>query len=149
MVKIVDIKEIKENENNPRYIRDTKFKKLVKSIKDFPEMLEFRPIIVDEDMVILGGNMRLKACKSAGLNKVWVDIVKGWSDKQKQEFIIKDNSSFGEWDWDLLANEWDVYELNEWGLSLPEFKPNNIEVNEAIEVTNQGDKCPECGKLLK
>ncbi len=149
MVKIVDIKEIKENENNPRYIRDTKFKKLVKSIKDFPEMLEFRPIIVDEDMVILGGNMRLKACKSAGLNKVWVDIVKGWSEKQKQEFIIKDNSSFGEWDWDLLANEWDVYELNEWGLSLPEFKPNNIEVNEAIEVTNQGDKCPECGKLLK
>jgi len=149
MVKIVDIKEIKENENNPRYIRDTKFKKLVKSIKDFPEMLEFRPIIVDEDMVILGGNMRLKACKSAGLNKVWVDIVKGWSEKQKQEFIIKDNSSFGEWDWDLLANEWDVYELNEWGLSLPEFKPNNIEVNEAIEVTNQGDKCPECGKLVK
>jgi len=149
MVKIVDIKEIKENENNPRYIRDTKFKKLVKSIKDFPEMLEFRPIIVDEDMVILGGNMRLKACKSAGLNKVWVDIVKGWSEKQKQEFIIKDNSSFGEWDWDLLANEWDVYELNEWGLSLPEFKPNNIEVNEAIEVTNQGDKCSECGKLLK
>ena len=149
MVKIVNIKEIKENENNPRYIRDTKFKKLVKSIKDFPEMLEFRPIIVDEDMVILGGNMRLKACKSAGLNKVWVDIVKGWSEKQKQEFIIKDNSSFGEWDWDLLANEWDVYELNEWGLSLPEFKPNNIEVNEAIEVTNQGDKCPECGKLLK
>ncbi len=149
MVKIVDIKEIKENENNPRYIRDTKFKKLVKSIKDFPEMLEFRPIIVDEVMVILGGNMRLKACKSAGLNKVWVDIVKGWSEKQKQEFIIKDNSSFGEWDWDLLANEWDVYELNEWGLSLPEFKPNNIEVNEAIEVTNQGDKCPECGKLLK
>ena len=149
MVKIVDIKEIKENENNPRYIRDTKFKKLVKSIKDFPEMLEFRPIIVDEDMVILGGNMRLKACKSAGLNKVWVDIVKGWSEKQKQEFIIKDNSSFGEWDWDILANEWDVYELNEWGLSLPEFKPNNIEVNEAIEVTNQGDKCPECGKLLK
>jgi len=149
MVKIVDIKEIKENENNPRYIRDTKFKKLVKSIKDFPEMLEFRPIIVDEDMVILGGNMRLKACKSAGLNKVWVDIVKGWSEKQKQEFIIKDNSSFGEWDWDLLANEWDVYELNEWGLSLPEFKPNKIEVNEAIEVTKQGDKCPECGKLLK
>ena len=149
MVKIVDIKEIKENENNPRYIRDTKFKKLVKSIKDFPEMLEFRPIIVDEDMVILGGNMRLKACKSAGLNKVWVDIVKGWSEKQKQEFIIKDNSSFGEWDWDLLANEWDVYELYEWGLSLPEIKTNNIEVNEAIEVTNQGDKCPECGKLVK
>ena len=126
MIQKIDIRKIKENKDNPRYIRDNKFKKLVKSIKEFPEMLEFRPIIVDENMIVLGGNMRLK-----------------------QEFIVKDNIGFGEWDWDILANEWDVVELNDWGLDLPEFEPNNIDVNEAIEVSDEGDKCPECGKLLK
>ena len=149
MIQKIDIRKIKENKDNPRYIRDNNFKKLVKSIKDFPEMLEFRPIIVDENMVVLGGNMRLKACKSAGLFEIWIDIVKDWTDKQKQEFIVKDNLGFGEWDWDILANEWDVVELNDWGLDLPEFEPNNLDVNEAIEVSDQGDKCPECGKLLK
>lgn len=149
MIQKIDIRKIKENKDNPRYIRDNKFKKLVKSIKEFPEMLEFRPIIVDENMIVLGGNMRLKACKSAGLFEIWIDIVKDWTDKQKQEFIVKDNIGFGEWDWDILANEWDVEELNDWGLDLPEFEPNNIDVNEAIEVSDEGDKCPECGKLLK
>lgn len=148
MVQKVDIRTVKENKKNPRYIRDNKFKKLVKSIKDFPEMLEYRPIIVDENMTILGGNMRYKAAKAAGLFEIYIDVVKDWTDKQKEQFIIKDNVGFGDWDWDLLANEWDVKDLNDWGLNLPEFEPNNIEINEAVEVSNEGDKCPECGKKL-
>lgn len=148
MVQKVDIRTVKENKKNPRYIRDNKFKKLVKSIKDFPEMLEYRPIIVDENMTILGGNMRYKAAKAAGLFEIYIDVVKDWTDKQKEQFIIKDNVGFGDWDWDLLANEWDVQDLNDWGLNLPEFEPNNIEINEAVEVSNEGDKCPECGKKL-
>ncbi|MGB1086716.1 MAG: DNA modification methylase [Methylophilaceae bacterium] len=121
MRKLVNIASIKENPDNPRFIKDSKFKKLVKSIKAFPEMLEKRPIVVDEDMVVLGGNMRLKACKSAGLFEVWVDIAEGWTQEQKDEFIIKDNVGFGEWDWDILANEWDIEELAEWGLDLPDM----------------------------
>jgi ParB-like chromosome segregation protein Spo0J len=116
---LVNIAKVKENPSNPRFIKDAKFKKLVKSIKGFPEMLEKRPIVVDEDMVVLGGNMRLKACKSAGLFEVWVDIAEGWTEEQKREFIVKDNVGFGEWDWDILANEWDVAQLDEWGLDLP------------------------------
>jgi DNA modification methylase len=119
MKKLVNIAAVKENPDNPRFIKDAKFKKLVKSIKGFPEMLEKRPIVVDEDMVVLGGNMRLKACKSAGLFEVWVDIAEGWTEEQKREFIVKDNVGFGEWDWDILANEWDVAQLDEWGLDLP------------------------------
>jgi DNA modification methylase len=119
MKKQVNIAAVKENPDNPRFIKDSKFKKLVQSIKAFPEMLEKRPIVVDEDMVVLGGNMRLKACKSAGLFEVWVDIAQGWSQEQKDEFIIKDNVGFGEWDWDILANEWDVEALDDWGLDLP------------------------------
>ena len=118
MKKLVNISEVKENPSNPRFIKDSKFKKLVKSIKAFPEMLEKRPIVVDEDMVVLGGNMRLKACKSAGLFEVWVDIAQGWSQEQKNEFIIKDNVGFGEWDWDILANDWDTTQLTDWGLDV-------------------------------
>ena len=117
----ISIKKIKPNPNNPRYIRDSKFKKLVKSIKEFPEMFEKRPIIVDENLVVLGGNMRLKACESAGLFEVWIDKDIGWSEKQKQEFIIKDNVGFGDWDFDMLANEWNTKLVDEWGLNLPEF----------------------------
>jgi hypothetical protein len=118
MKKLVNIAKVKENPSNPRFIKDSKFKKLVKSIKAFPEMLEKRPIVVDEDMVVLGGNMRLKACKSAGLFEVWVDIAQGWSQEQKNEFIIKDNVGFGEWDWDILANDWDTTQLTDWGLDV-------------------------------
>ena len=116
----VNIKEVKPNEKNPRYIRDPKFNKLVKSIQAFPEMLEKRPIVVDEQMVVLGGNMRLKACEKAGLTEVWIDVAEGWTQEQKNEFIIKDNVGFGEWDWEILANEWDTQELSDWGMDLPE-----------------------------
>lgn len=130
MIKKVNIKEIKENQNNPRYVVDSKFKKLVKSIKEFPEMLEKRPIVVDENMIVLGGNMRLKACKSAGLFEVYVHQAIGWTEEQKQEFIIKDNVGFGDWDWDILANEWDTKKLNEWGLDLPEFDEIQLDAEE-------------------
>lgn len=120
----LSINKIKPNAVNPRYIKDHKFKKLVKSIKSFPEMLEKRPIIVDENMIVLGGNMRLKASIEAGLKEVWIDIAEGWSEDQKKEFIIKDNVGFGEWDWDILANEWNKFEIQDWGLSLPIFQDN-------------------------
>lgn len=122
MRKKVNIKEIKPNENNPRIISDYKFKNLVKSINDFPEMLEKRPLVVDEDMVVLGGNMRLKALQQAGIKEVHVDIAKDWTDKQKKEFIIKDNLNFGEWDWDILSNEWETKELDDWGMQVPFYE---------------------------
>ena len=116
MLHQVKIEKIKSNPNNPRLIKGNKFKKLVKSIKEFPEMLKLRPIVVNKEMIVLGGNMRLKACIDAGLKEVW--IAKAWelTPEQEQEFIVKDNSSFGEWDWDVLANEWSVNKLEEWGL---------------------------------
>lgn len=117
----VNIARVKKNESNPRFIKDAKFKKLVKSIKEFPEMLEKRPIVVDENMVILGGNMRFEACKAAGLFEVWIDQVEGWSEAQKREFIVKDNVGFGEWDWDVLASDYDHDLLIEWGMDIPEF----------------------------
>lgn len=115
----VDIKKVIPNPSNPRIIKDDKFKKLVNSIKEFPQMLELRPIVVDSNMVVLGGNMRLKACIAAGLQEVDILIADQLTEEQKAEFIIKDNVGFGEWDWDLLANEWDVEALTDWGLELP------------------------------
>ena len=107
------------NPANPRIIKDDKFKKLVKSIQEFPQMLELRPIVVDGNMVVLGGNMRLKACIAAGLKEVPIIVADQLTDAQKGEFIIKDNVGFGEWDWDLLANEWEPDALIDWGLDLP------------------------------
>jgi ParB-like chromosome segregation protein Spo0J len=117
-VKHVDIKSIKLNPNNPRLIKDDKFKKLVQSIKDFPEMLDIRPIVVNQDMIILGGNMRYKACQEAGLKEIPI-IVTDLTEEQQREFLIKDNVSGGEWDWDMLANEWEVEQLDAWGLEVP------------------------------
>ena len=117
----LNIAAIKPNEENPRFITDSKFKKLVKSIKDFPEMLEARPLVIDEDNVVLGGNMRLKALKAAGVFEIPVKRVEGWTAEQKKEFIIKDNLGYGEWDWELVANIWEVEEIAEWGLDIPQF----------------------------
>ena len=114
----MNIKQIKANTNNPRVIKGDKFKKLVQSIKDFPEMLELRPIVIDENNIVLGGNMRLRACTEAGLTDVPVKIAKGLTEEQKKEFIVKDNVGFGEWDWDILANEWDAVMLKDWGLDV-------------------------------
>ena len=119
-MEIKKISEVKLNPNNPRLIKDDKFKKLVQSIKDFPEMLSIRPIVVNKDMIILGGNMRFRACKEAGIKEIPVIVMDLPEDKQR-EFLIKDNTSGGEWDWDMLANEWDTDELEAWGLDLPVF----------------------------
>jgi len=126
----LEINKLKPNKDNPRIIKDDKFKKLVKSIKEFPEMLELRPIVVDEDMTILGGNMRHKASIEAGLKEVHIKIAKGLSEEQKLEFIVKDNVGFGEWEWDILANEWDSTKLNEWGLDVWENKDDIIKEKE-------------------
>ena len=110
----VKLSEIKKNPNNPRLIKDEKFNKLVRSIKEFPKMLDIRPIVVNSEMVVLGGNMRLKACKEAGLKEVPIIKASELTAEQEKEFIVKDNVCFGEWDWDILANEWDADLLEEW-----------------------------------
>jgi DNA modification methylase len=115
----VKISDVKTNPKNPRLIKDDKFKKLVKSIKEFPQMLELRPIVVDENNIVLGGNMRLKACIEVGLKEVFIVKADDLTEQQKDEFIVKDNVGFGEWDWDILANEWDTEKLQDWGLDLP------------------------------
>jgi ParB-like chromosome segregation protein Spo0J len=117
---LTKISDIKLNPNNPRLIKDDKFKKLVQSVKDFPEMLSIRPIVVNKDMIILGGNMRFRACKEAGIKEMPV-IIADLSEEKQREFLIKDNTSGGEWDWDMIANEWDSEELEAWGLDLPVF----------------------------
>jgi site-specific DNA-methyltransferase (adenine-specific) len=124
------IQEIKSNPNNPRLIKDHKFKQLVKSIQDFPQMLELRPIVIDENNMVLGGNMRLKACLEAGLTDVPVIHANNLSEDKKKEFIVKDNVGYGEWDWDDLANNWDALELTEWGLDIPNFEDEILEAEE-------------------
>jgi len=132
------ITEIKPNSNNPRIIKDNKFKQLVKSIQAFPQMLELRPIVIDENNVVLGGNMRLKACIEAGLTDVPVKQAKYLSEEQKKEFIVKDNVGYGEWDWDDLANNWDVEQLTEWGLDIPNFEQEVLEAEEDDFATPEG-----------
>jgi site-specific DNA-methyltransferase (adenine-specific) len=117
----ISIKLVKSNPNNPRIIKDDKFKKLVASIQEFPKMLEIRPIVVNDDMIVLGGNMRLKACIHAGLKEVPIIKVSDLTEQEQKQFIIKDNVSGGEWDWNMLANEWDAEELDAWGLDVPDF----------------------------
>jgi site-specific DNA-methyltransferase (adenine-specific) len=144
-MQIVKINEVKPNPKNPRIIKDDKFKKLVKSIQDFPDMLNKRPLIVFTDVdgkyVVLGGNMRLKACKEIGLKEIPVILADEWTEEQKAEFLIKDNVGFGEWDWDSLANEWEVDKLEEWGLDLPV----DLSVQEELEAEEDEFDVPEGG----
>ena len=121
-VQLLKINEVKSNPNNPRIIKDEKFAKLVQSLKDFPEMADVRPIVVNLDFVVLGGNMRLKAMKEAGWKEVPVQVV-DWPEEKQREFIIKDNVGFGEWEWEMLANEWEAEDLEKWGLDIPMFAP--------------------------
>jgi len=137
----VDIRQIRQNPDNPRVIKDNKFQKLVKSITELPQMLELRPIVVNRDMIVLGGNMRLKACEAAGLTEVPVVFADNLTPEQEREFIVKDNSSFGEWDWDLLANEWDVDQLQDWGIDIGGFDLSPNEFDESFELPD-GDKSP-------
>ena len=128
-MQVVSITNIKPNPSNPRLIKDDKFRKLVQSLKDFPEMANVRPIVVNQDMVILGGNMRFKAMKEAKWKEIPVEVV-DWDEAKQREFIIKDNVGFGEWDYDDLANNWDAEELDKWGLDLPQFEAEQLEAEE-------------------
>ena len=121
----MEITKIKSNPNNPRLIKDDKFQKLVKSIKEFPEMLDKRPLVcvtdVDGKVYPLGGNMRLKAAQELGMKELPVTLADDWTEEQRRQFVIKDNIGYGDWDWDSIANEWDAEQLSEWGLDLPIF----------------------------
>lgn len=119
----VKISQIKVNPDNPRIIRDDNFTKLVKSVKDFPEMMDIRPVVVNKDMIIIGGNMRYRAAVEAGFKEINIIVADNLTEDQEKEFVIKDNVSGGEWDWNLLANEWDADLLNDWGLEVPQFAP--------------------------
>ena len=130
MIQNVPINTIKANPNNPRIIKDDKFAKLVKSINEFPQMLNLRPIVVNDDMVVLGGNMRLKACKEAGLKEIPIIKASELTEQQQKEFIVKDNVGYGEWDWNDLANNWDEQELIDWGLDIPGFDAIEVEAEE-------------------
>ena len=134
-MKLVKISEVKPNPKNPRIIKDGKFQKLVTSIKEFPDMLNKRPLIVftdvDNKYVVLGGNMRLKALNELKYTEIPVIVADEWTEEQKAEFLIKDNVGFGEWDWDILANEWDAEKLDDWGLDIPNF--NNVDYSEKNE----------------
>ena len=139
-MELVKISKVKPNESNPRFIKDNKFKKLVKSIKDFPEMLKLRPIVVNKDMVVLGGNMRLKACKEAGLKEVYILKADELTEQQQREFIVKDNVGFGEWDWDILGNEWNSVQLEDWGMDNWQ-NMDDIETSDDFSLPD-GDKEP-------
>jgi ParB-like chromosome segregation protein Spo0J len=132
MVKLVKIGSVKGNSRNPRFIRDEKFKKLVASLVEFPEMATLRPLVVDENMTVLGGNMRLKAMQELKWKEVPIVVAEGLTDAQKNEFVIKDNVGFGDWNWETLANEWDAEELTRWGLDIPGF--DFSDANEEIDI---------------
>lgn len=139
--KLYKISDIKPNPNNPRIIKDDKFLKLVNSIKEFPEMLKIRPIVINEDNIVLGGNMRLKACKEAKLKEIPVIMASDLTEAQQREFIIKDNIGFGEWDFQDLAQNWNAEELETWGLDLPGFDLNENELGTEFNLPD-GDKAP-------
>jgi hypothetical protein len=131
--KMIKLSTIKPNPSNPRVIKDDKFHKLVNSIKEFPKMLELRPMVVNEDNVLLGGNMRLKALQHLKYEEIpntWVKQASELTEEEQRQFIIKDNVGFGEWDWEMLANSWNNDELSEWGLDVPNQEDNTSEIKE-------------------
>lgn len=138
----MNIKDIKPNPNNPRIIKDDKFKKLVQSIKEFPKMMALRPMVIDTNNVILGGNMRYKALLELGYKDIpdeWVKSANDLSEEEQRRFIIADNVGFGEHDWELLANQWDVGELANWGLEIPDFAlPKQDAIEDDFEVPEGG-----------
>lgn len=142
---VTDVKNIKPNPNNPRVIKDEKFRKLVKSIKDFPEMLQKRPLVcftdIDGKYVVLGGNMRLKASIEVGLKELPIILADDWTQEQRAQFLIKDNVGFGEWDWEQLQSEWDTEQLEDWGLDVGGFDLDSDELGTEFSLPD-GDKAP-------
>ena len=140
---------IRPNPSNPRVLRDDKFKKLKKSIEDFPKMMELRPIVVDDEGVILGGNMRYRALqdiygKNGEIPDQWVKRAADLTDDEKRQFVIKDNAAFGEWDWDALANEWSTEELDDWGIDVPKERSESRNEEKDNKLV-----CPVCGYEYK
>lgn len=127
LMEIINIQDIKFNDSNPRTITQTQLDKLKKSVQEFPQMLELRPLVIDEDNVVLGGNMRLKALMELGIDKVPVKKIIGFTQEQKQEFIIKDNIGYGEWEWETLLQDWDNDLLLDWGLEIPDYVMDDVE----------------------
>lgn len=147
----VRLDEIQSNPDNPRTIKQQQLKKLQKSLREFPEMMQLRPIVVDENNVILGGNMRYQALKANGTAKTEVIKVTGLTDHQKREFIIKDNVAGGDWDWDELANNWNAEDLNSWGLKINDI-PNIgefLDDKESEQKEHVSKVCPNCGYTLE
>ena len=140
MIQKVKIGKVFSNPVNPRLIKEDKFKKLVQSIKDFPEMLQLRPIVVNEEMAILGGNMRYKACQQLGHKEVYIIKAENLTESQMESFVIKDNVGFGEWDWDILANQWDSVKLEDWGLDAWQ-NMDDIDTSDEFSLPD-GDKEP-------
>lgn len=146
LIETIEINKIKTNKSNPRNISDDQLKKLMNSIKEFPEMLKLRPLIVNDKLEVLGGNMRLKACKELGIKEISIIKAENLTKKQQKEFIIKDNVNFGTWDWDILSNDWQGENLNKWGLNGFDFEENNFnetfgedsieEINDPIDNNN-------------
>lgn len=134
-----NVSELVLLKGNPRIIKDDKYKKLKESIRTFPEMLNLRPLIINKDNEVLGGNMRLMVCKDLGIKEVPIIYAEGLTKEQEKEFIIKDNVNFGEWDWDIIANEWDSLALNDWGLSVWSSNEDlyNIDAKEKVEVDEE------------
>jgi len=152
MVKLVPIGSVKGNSRNPRFIRDEKFKKLVASLVEFPEMANLRPLVVDENMTVLGGNMRLKAMQELKWKEVPIVVAEGLTDAQKDEFVIKDNVGFGDWNWEQLANEWDAEELTRWGLDIPNYSfghdANDMDESE-LDLDEEFDPIGSASDLMK
>lgn len=147
----IKIAKLKGNPSNPRVLRDEKFIKLKNSIEAFPDMLQKRPIVAvtdkDGKYMVLGGNMRLKACADLGMKEVPVILADEWTEEQRREFIIKDNVGFGEWDWDALGNEWKAEDLDAWGLDVPkvpDFEPVGMDEQPRLDEKTPIE-CPKCG----
>jgi len=134
----ISIKKLKPNPANPRTIKDDKFHKLVQSVKSFPEMLKLRPIVVNDQYEVLGGNMRLRACIEAGMKEVTIIRASELTEDQQREFIIKDNVGFGEWDMDALANEWDAEELQEWGVNV--WQTTEVNLDDFFQESENSEK---------
>jgi hypothetical protein len=153
---IVPINKIKPNPKNPRTIKDERFEKLKKSIQDFPDMLNKRPLVcftdTDGKFVVLGGNMRLKAAKDLGLKELPIILADEWTEEQKAEFLIKDNVGFGEWDWNELNNDWNTEQLNEWGLEVPQWAAgesvNNMSEDD-LDMTEEFDPIGKASGLQR
>ena len=146
----IPIGRLRANPNNPRVLRDEKFAKLKKSIQDFPDMLNKRPLVgvtdTDGKIMVLGGNMRLRALQDLKVTEAPVILADEWTEEQRREFIIKDNVGYGEWNWDQLANEWDADELSDWGMDLPKMDFEPVPMDEQPRLDEKTPvTCPKCG----